>query len=300
MGDGGGLGAGRPAPRRGAARRAWRRFALLGTALFLVNAALAVRPRPAPVAPAGGAASDEEVLVRQALARGYQETDPVVRRRLAMNLRFALGADGESDQRLAAQGVALGMHETDLVVRRRLAERIALEIEAAARAREPDEAELRAWYHAHLPRFTLPARVHLRQIPMATAEGARAWLIRLPGGRAAAEAAGIALPLPREVRAGSRTELARLFGGQFADAVFLLPTGRWSGPIASPYAVHLVLVEGREPARPMPFAAARSAVRESLLEERAEDALRRQIVQWRRGDVPGDPAAPMARPADGS
>lgn len=277
------------APRR-ALRRAWLRFALLGTAVFLLNAALAARPRPAPGAalPAAGApASDVDLLVRAALARGYAQSDPVVRRRLAMNLRFALGAADESDDRLAERGLAMGMHRTDLVARRRLAERVALEIEAAARAREPEEAELRAWYRSHAARFSVPARIRLRQIPMATAGLARGWLPRLPSAAATAEAAGIALPLPREVSLRSRDEVARLFGGRFADAVFELPPGRWAGPIDSPYAFHLVRVEERVAPHPIPFENVRSAVRESLLEERAQTALRQQIARWRRGQEGG-------------
>lgn len=274
-----------------ATRRAWLRFGALGGLLFLLSPILAPPPRLPGVASAAarpGRLSDQEILVRQALARGYEWSDPVVRRRLAMNLRFALGGADTSEDGLVARALAMGMQNSDLVVRRRLAERVSLEVQAAARAKEPTEAELRAWVRAHPERFTAPARIHLQQIPMASAALARTWLPQLPDRIAEARSRGMPLPLPRDLPGRSQAELARLFGGRFARAVFALAPGSWAGPIRSPYAFHLVRVEARTPAHPIPFAQVRSAARESLLEERAHDALHEQIARWRARAPGGD------------
>jgi hypothetical protein len=42
-------------------------------------------------------------------------------------------------------------------------------------------------------------------------------------------------------------ELARVFGEDFADALFKQPTERWLGPIASGYGVHLVRLDSKTP-----------------------------------------------------
>jgi len=41
----------------------------------------------------------------------------------------------------------------------------------------------------------------------------------------------------------TQTEIARVFGAEFAAAVVGQPTGTWSGPIKSGYGMHLVRVE---------------------------------------------------------
>lgn len=284
--DGGGEAADFPVGRQSATRRAWLRFLVCGGALFALSGLLAPSRPPAGVSSGarGRAAplSDQELLLRRALARGYQWSDPVVRRRLAMNLRFALGVRDASQDQLVTRALAMGMEETDLVVRRRLAERISLEIQAAARAKEPSEAELRAWIRAHPQRFTAPARIHLQQIPLPSAARARVLLRRLGAGQAAISAAAMALPVPRDLPDRSQAELARLLGGRFAERAFALPVGKWAGPLRSPYAFHLVRVVSRTGPHPIPFARVRSAARESLLEERAQRALREQLSRWRR------------------
>ena len=45
----------------------------------------------------------------------------------------------------------------------------------------------------------------------------------------------------------TQTDLARVFGADFADALVRQPTGKWVGPIPSGYGVHLVRVESLAP-----------------------------------------------------
>jgi parvulin-like peptidyl-prolyl isomerase len=45
----------------------------------------------------------------------------------------------------------------------------------------------------------------------------------------------------------SQTEVARLFGNDFAAALVRQPVGTWAGPIASGYGVHLVKLESLAP-----------------------------------------------------
>jgi hypothetical protein len=167
------------------------------------------------------------------------------------------------------------MHESDLVVRRRLAQRMRLHYAARARAEEPGEAELRAWFEAHAERFTEPERVAVTQLFFRTREAAAAALAR--GG----DTHGDALPLPRELPPHSEAELAARLGPDFAAAALAAPATRWVGPVPSPYGYHLLRVRERTPARRSAFETVRSELREAFLAERAEAATRRELAALR-------------------
>jgi PPIC-type PPIASE domain len=246
------------------------RFALVGGLLFVLD----VSTPPRAAAPSASAFDDDALLVHEALARGFHTSDDVVRRRLAQNLRFARPGDDRSDGELVHEAIALGMHESDVVVRRRLAQKMRLLLAEPARAPEPSEAELAAYLAAHPERFTEPARVTLSQ--------------RYFRDRARAEAAlgtprdlGDALPLPRELPSHSEAELAARLGPAFAAQALRGPDGRWFGPVPSSYGHHLVRIVARAPARVSPLASVRAELREALLTERAEAAIRDGIAALR-------------------
>jgi hypothetical protein len=258
------------------ARAPWLRFALVGGALFALD--LATPPAAVlPPAAAAAAADDNALLVQAAFARGLHEHDDVVRRRLARNLRFARPDDPRGDDALVEEATRLGLHESDLVVRRRLAQKMRLLLGEAARAQEPSEAELEAYLAAHAERFTEPARVTLSQRWFRTESAARAALA------AGGEPRGEAIALPGELPSHSEAELAARLGPAFAAAAFAAPDGRWSGPLASSYGHHLVRVRARTPARRSALPAVRSQVREALLAERAEAAVRAGLAALRSG-----------------
>jgi hypothetical protein len=257
-------------------RAPWLRFALVGVALFALD--LATPPAAAPPPPPASAALDDDaLLVEAAFARGLHERDDVVRRRLARNLRFVRPDDARGDDALIEEALRLGLHESDLVVRRRLAQKMRLLLGEAARAVEPSGAELEAYLAAHAGRFTEPARILLSQRWFDSEAEAKTALA------AGGEPRGEAIALPGELPSHSEAELAARFGPAFAAAAFAAPDGRWSGPIASSYGHHLVRVRARTPARRSPLAAVRSQVREALLAERADAAVRDGIAALRGG-----------------
>ena len=271
--------------------RAWLRrpllhFFLIGAALQALDTRLdAAQESPPP------ALSDEELLYREARALGLQRSDPLVRRRLVGDMRFAGAEPAASDAALFADALALGLDERDLVVRRRLVQRLVLDLSAQARRREPSESELADYLALHAERFAAPARLQLSQLFLsrerrgdALAEDARALLAELRAARAGPELAagrGDPLPLPAELGWSSRQELAASFGEDFADAAFALEPGAWRGPLGSSYGLHLVFVRAREPSRLPPLAVVEAAVREALLEERAA-ALLEEKLRWLR------------------
>jgi hypothetical protein len=266
----------------------WLRFLLLGTLLFAADVAW-LRPAPGPALPPGPL-SDDELLFHEALGRGYHETDGVVRRRLAMNMRFALGEeDSRGEAELVEEALSLGMHLSDVVVRRRLVQKMSLRLQAGGRSQEPSDPELQAHLDANAERWTEPARVRIVQLffrELADAEGAVRTLAAEPEplrtDPEALRGLGDAIPLPTFVPPSSESELARQFGPNFASRVMALDDGAWRGPIASAYGHHAVFVGERSAARRSPLDVVRTEVRESLLAERSHAALRREVLALRQ------------------
>jgi hypothetical protein len=255
--------------------RVLARFLAGGLALFAAERAWIARA-PGAAALGGGAApaalaaasvSDDELLTREALARGLDRRDPVVERRLVDDLRFA-GAAGDAAA-LAAEARGLGLLEADPVLRRRLVSRLLLEVAAEARAREPSDAELLAHLARHRERFAEPPRVRFAQA-LVSGEGA-------PAGFALAAEQG-----PKSER-----DLARSFGAGFAAAVFALPPGAAPARLRSAFGWHDVRVRERVPAALPDLASARNRVRADWLGAREREAVAELLARLReaaRGD----------------
>lgn len=265
-------------------------FLVLGALLFAAARWLASRPSADPIA--ASAASDEELLVREARQLGLDRGDPVVRGRLVRNLRLTGDPPGSTDA-LYRQALALGMDQSDFVVRHRLAERMEARLRAADAGPPAGEAELRAYYEQHVSVWTRPAAFEIAHVFFSRARrgavagsDARAELARLRAARVgpdAGSAHGDPCLLGSQLPLRSQAALARDFGPAFSDAVAVLEPGAWSEPIASSYGVHLVWVRARAVAEPEPFEAVRARVEDALRSERSDAALRAGIAALRAG-----------------
>ena len=288
-------------------KRPLLRFFLLGTLLYVGDLFWsATMPEAAAPVPLVGPVTDDEVWLHEALARGYHESDAIVRRRLARNMRFAGGDDDRTDAELVDEAIALGMHQSDLVVRRRLVQKLKLRVHERVRRSEPTEAELETYLAANEERFTEPARVRLTQIYFRDAESARAALSAGIAGPDAIDGIGHGLPIRRQLPPHSKTELARQLGSAFAEEAFDAADGAWTGPIESAYGHHLVWAHERRPALRSPLASVRSEVREGLLYERSQAAVAVEIERLRekygvpRGGASSAPLAPEEDAEGGS
>jgi parvulin-like peptidyl-prolyl isomerase len=76
--------------------------------------------------------------------------------------------------------------------------------------------------------------------------------------------------LPSSLEDSTSTDVARVFGTEFAEALDKLPVGHWSGPVRSGFGVHLILVSAVEPGRRATLDEARTAVERDLLHDRTE------------------------------
>jgi hypothetical protein len=160
----------------------------------------------------------EEVLYREALARGFDRDDTIVRRTMQRKMEFL------------AEGQVLG--------------------------EEPTEDEIRAYYAFRRERYRVPPRVSFMHIYFSTDKrGGSAGgdvvdaLARLKGQRpelAQLSEFGDRFMLNNHYVAQTERELRALFGEGFAREVMRFETDDWQGPVESGYGLHAVYVYKRE------------------------------------------------------
>ncbi len=184
----------------------------------------------------------DEVLYREALARGLDRDDEIVRRRMRQKLEFV--ADDL----------------TELV--------------------EPTDAELGAFLDSRQEAYRLAPRLALRHVYVSRdrhgddAERLAGLLLeelRRLGSDADTSAHGDATLLPAELELGPLGAIAGVFGDELAAALELLEVGRWEGPLASSYGLHLVLVSEREEGRVPALDEIRTALERDWLAERRRE-----------------------------
>jgi len=242
-----------------------------------------LEPTPADEAALVEKAIEEELLFREALARGLDRNDRSVRNWLVEQMRIL--SDGATDDadRLYARARGLGLDRTDLVVRRILVQKMRL-LAARTGERPPSDADLEAFYADHRDEYRPPDRVTFWHVFLASsvhgsatrsdAEARLARLRRQGDGPEESVRQGDAFSLPPHVIAESPARLDKLFGAELAITVQRAETRTWIGPVPSPYGMHLVWIEAREPGTPPPFA----AVRRRVLERWQDEQRARRVV----------------------
>lgn len=178
---------------------------------------------------------------------------------------------------LAREAKALGLDDNDTIIRRRLAQKMGFLVEDTARLAEPGEEALRRFHAAGQARYLAPARVSFTQLFFQTEVAARKALLQL--GHQAADKLGEPSLLPRQHVEAEAQALTSQFGAAFSRQVFELEAGSWRGPVASTYGHHLVRVEARRDAEPLPFEAVRARVLEDWQREQEDQASERFLAE---------------------
>jgi len=213
---------------------------------------------------------------------------------------------------LYREALSLGLDQNDTIVRRRLAQKMQFLSEDVANLREPSPAELEEWYSKNAGRFALPPRITFRHLYFSSdLRGGKARDAALAAFRTIGAGAPES-PLPSGTADrfmfndyySDRTpdEVAKIFGSEFATAVFQLRPGAWEGPVQSGYGWHVVYVQsitpGREPAFEEVAALVKAewlSVQRDLLRDSAYKAMRDRYevspppADSRVRDVPGAP-----------
>jgi hypothetical protein len=191
----------------------------------------------------------QEVLYREALARGYDRDDPAVR--VAMQQKMEFLAISQLEQR------------------------------------PPTDAEVDAFFALRREQYRLPAvlsfmQVYLNPDEEEDVEGrAAALLERLQAEeptRSEIYEWGDRTMLDPWFESRTTDEIDRQFGGDFATQLVDVPVGAWSGPYRSGLGLHLVKIVDREESRIPELSEVISAVITDLQYE-AGQAAREQLYQ---------------------
>jgi parvulin-like peptidyl-prolyl isomerase len=182
----------------------------------------------------------------------------------------------------AREATAMGLDRDDAIIRRRLRQKMEFLVEDAVDQTPPTDVELQAWLGNHEDAFQAESRVAMRQVYVSAEKrgaSARADAEKLLARLRSAvpspkpDALGAASMIPRALALGPLSGVTRAFGSEFAAKVDALVPGQWSGPVESPYGLHLVLVTERVAAARPALADVRPVVEREYLAERRKAQL---------------------------
>jgi hypothetical protein len=189
---------------------------------------------------------DDEILVREAHARGLDRDDGAVRRRLLEVMRFVTGEEPP----------------------------------------EPTAAELRQFLHQHEAMYRTPPTISFSHVFLRAAdEGGTAVAMTILGhlrGGADFRSVGDGFWLGRVLDRYPVNGLEQLLGAEFTRALAAMPLHQWSGPIVSMHGLHLVRVDGRFASELPPFTELASTLRTDWLGAQREALLARKLEPLRK------------------
>lgn len=233
---------------------------------------------------------DEELLLDYALSlRLYEDT--AVQARLALIAQFVnANPDAATQAELSQSAIDLGLHTSDLVARRILVDRARRMIRSVVLMHPVPQERAEQYFKEHSAEYVQAPRIRLAHIAVNTFKWSdtesRAHELRDRIGRekldfASAMTLGDASPVPATLPLGTARELASRMGPDFAAAVFALPSGQWSAPIASRFGDHLVYVQERQEAQTRSLAEVRVQVEQEVRQQLADEWLGQRLEQMR-------------------
>jgi hypothetical protein len=160
------------------------------------------------------------------------------------------------------EAVALGFDQDNPIVRRVLRQKMEFLADAYKADQPPSDEELHAYLSANEALFQSELEVSLTHVYFSSdqrgrdaardAERALAELrANKNGGMVAQRELGDLFPLGPDHGSVSRRDIVRRFGSRFADQLEIIETGSWQGPVKSGYGEHLVYLQARTlPATP--------------------------------------------------
>ena len=173
------------------------------------------------------------------------------------------------------EALQLGLDRDDEVVMRRMRSKMIATSTSEAEAASPTDAQLQALLDRDPLRYALDPHYTLTQIYLGTDDAearasAAGLVVRLRQG-AAPDGLGRPAPVPTRFSAAPASELASIFGDEFAAALRIAPISSWTGPIGSGLGLHLVKIDSRK----MPAASRLDEVRQRLENDWRAAAIKR-------------------------
>jgi peptidyl-prolyl cis-trans isomerase C len=156
---------------------------------------------------------------------------------------------------LYREALGMGLDKDDIVIRRRLAQKVEFLTQDLLQPKAPGEDELIAYFEENIAAYMPEPRITFAHVffdpdrrgnaTLDDAEAAKAILADMPDGLINIDKFGDSFLLQSFYPDKTMSEVSRLFGIRFAEPLFELEEGIWTGPILSGYGTHLVYVESR-------------------------------------------------------
>ncbi len=179
------------------------------------------------------------------------------------------------------EALALGLDKNDTIIRRRLGQKLEFLTQDLAQPAAPAEEDLKAYFITHTERYQTPDLITFTHIfidpdkrgdqTLRDADEIKVKLKALGQPTEDSGEFGDRFMLQGYYPERSEAEISRLFGREFARAVFGLARNQWHGPILSGYGVHLVYVRHRREAPPVTFAAVQDRVRQDWENDKRQE-----------------------------
>lgn len=247
-------------------------FLLLGAALFVLSGLLDRTDRGGPrtIVITGGQIEHLTTVFTRTWQRppSAEELAGLVRDRVRQEVYYR-------------EALTRGLDRDDVVIRRRLQQKLEFLTADIAAMAEPTEAELETFLQTYAGRFRVDGTFSFEHVYLSPARrgedlqrDAVALLARLreADGTPEGETMGDPFLLANRFQAMPGSEIANLFGEDFATALNDTPPGDWHGPLTSAYGAHLVRVAARSESRLPALAEVREGVRREWLAARQRRA----------------------------
>jgi len=187
---------------------------------------------------------------------------------------------------LYREALALGLDQSDPVIRKRLRYKIEFLADSGAELMDPGDQDRRRFLEENADEYQVGPRMAFRQIYLGESPGQaeieRTMLAAAQiGPELGHERLGESTLLPASIDLAGPREIDGAFGTGFFSALKDQPGGAWSGPVVSGFGKHLVQVTAKEPGRMPELAEIRDAVLRDWQAERAEEIRDMQFQKFR-------------------
>ena len=232
---------------------------------------------------------ENEMLYREARLLALDFKDRSIRRRLIKKMRAVVDREARTPDELYEEALALGLDD-DIVIRRLLIEKMRILLQQDPSGVQLQERQVRSYVEQHRQRYLQPATVSFSHIFLSEKRGhgiegeAKVLLAQLRSDFASAgmaEQFSDPFPLGLTFRAYPKSRIAARFDERFAEQVFGLDTGAWFGPVESPYGLHLVRIDEKQPPRMPPLRAIWGKVALQLVKQGAAKRLKEGLSRLR-------------------
>ena len=170
----------------------------------------------------------------------------------------------------------MGLDKNDMVVRRRMSQKMEFISNDLASLAEPDDTQLQAYLDQQPEKFSIPGRISYSQVYLNASErgeqvynDAEILLSELSQSTVDVDVSMAGDSFMGGYRFTDETDFGvrRIFGEAFAQSLFELPVGEWTGPVESGYGLHLVRIDSRTESRSPSLEQVRDKVRVEWLAE---------------------------------